>query len=229
MKSSKRLEAKEWMDLGLYSPEEYEDCLYQLDRIGRFLGGNRATFSAFDRLKVKLGSILDVGCGSGSFTVALARRYPEAKVVGVDIAPEAIAYAKKQCPSDIKNIEFICLSSPDLPFDKSSFDVVTSTLVCHHLTDDEIVQFLKRAVDIAAQAVILNDLHRHFLATWSYKCIAPLLFPNPMVIHDGLLSIKRAFKRKDWDFYFKESDVHNVQCSWHFAFRWIVMITKYEK
>ena len=226
MMIDKRLDAKEWMDLGLYSPKEYEDCLYQLDRIGRFLGGNRASFQAFNRLKKRPRSILDVGCGSGSFTLELARRYPDAQVVGVDIAPEAIAYAKKQCLTE--NIKFICLESPELEFDTGSFDVVTSTLVCHHLTDDEIIQFLRRAADIAHQAVILNDLHRHLLATCSYRLIAPIFFPSRMVLHDGLISIKRAFKRRDWESYFKETgwDKDKTTLSWHFAFRWIATYEK---
>ncbi len=38
-------------------------------------------------------SVLDVGCGSGELTVALAERWPEATVRGVDSSPEMIARA----------------------------------------------------------------------------------------------------------------------------------------
>ncbi len=36
----------EIIDLGDYSKEEYEDCLFKLYCIGRWLGGDRATFAA---------------------------------------------------------------------------------------------------------------------------------------------------------------------------------------
>lgn len=39
------------------------------------------------------GSVLDMGCGKGAFTARLKARFPEAKVIGLDIAPNAIRKA----------------------------------------------------------------------------------------------------------------------------------------
>ena len=206
----KRLDAKEWMDLGYYSPKEYSDCLYQLDRIGSLLGGNKATLSAFDALKMPPKKILDVGCGGGSFALQLAQRYPDAKIVGIDIAPEAIEYARRQHREKfptLHNIEFIATHTPHLQYSPKSFDVVTSTLVCHHLSDHEICEFLKEASTIARHAVIINDLHRHPIAALAFKIISPILFRNNMIAHDGLLSVKRAFSRDDWIRYFQAAGI----------------------
>jgi 2-polyprenyl-3-methyl-5-hydroxy-6-metoxy-1,4-benzoquinol methylase len=63
------------------------------------------------------------------------------------------------------------LSYPD-----NSFDVVTTMLVCHHMTDEEIVQFLKDSYRICKKAVIINDLQRHLLAYVSFSLIAPIIF-----------------------------------------------------
>lgn len=228
MYKKKRLDTKEWMDLGYYSPEEYDDCLQQLDRVGRILGGDSASFWAFEKLKKHPKTILDVGCGSGSFAIQLAQRYPDAKIVGVDIASEAIKYANKQLEKhpNLRNIEFVTSTSPHLEYAPKSFDVVTSTLVCHHLSDSEITKFLKDSTKIAKQAVIINDLHRHPAAALAFKTIAPILFPNRMVIHDGLLSIKRAFKREDWNSYFRAAGISkdDVLLSWRWAFRWVALI-----
>ena len=68
-----RSQEPELIDLGHYNEKEYEECLYQLDRIGRFLGGDKATFKAFDHLFAPPSSILDVGCGGGLFTMRLAQ------------------------------------------------------------------------------------------------------------------------------------------------------------
>lgn len=226
----KRSQEKEWMDFGLQycSLSTYQDCLWQLDRIGLYLGGDRATFKAFSKLKRSPQTILDVGCGGGLFTLRMAERYPEAKVIGIDLSPEAIAFAnerKKEFPH-IRNVEFQAFASPELNYAPGSFDVVMATLVCHHLSDQEIVDFLKDAYRIANQAVIINDLHRHRIAHLSFAVIAPLLFSNRMIFHDGLLSIKRSFKRKDWQRYFKEASIPAEKCSltWHWAFRWMVSL-----
>lgn len=228
MKISERLIQSEWIDLGPshYTPKEYEDCLFQLDRVGRFLGGDKATLQAFSRLKQIPQSILDVGCGGGHFTIRLAQRFPSAKVVGIDISQEAIQYAKKAPGSSIVN--FHVPSSPTLDYPPESFDVITSTLVCHHLSDAEIVTFLKQAYRTARVAVVINDLHRHPLAILGYSLIAPILFPNRIVYHDGILSIKRSFTYQDWVAYLKAANIplHQCRITWHWAFRWIVYINK---
>lgn len=224
---SQRSHQPEWLDLGsaYYTASEYSDCLYQLDRVGRFLGGDRATFKAFERLKSSPSSILDVGCGGGLFTQRLAQRYPQTEVVGIDISQEAIAFAQKHTSSE-PNIQFIVPLSPQLDYPPNRFDVVTSTLVCHHLSDQELIAFLKQACRTAKQAVILNDLHRHPLATAGFATLVPLFFRNRLIWHDGLLSIQRAFKYKEWVNYLNAAGIHQdyYTITWHWAFRWIVTI-----
>lgn len=229
---SQRSHQPEWIDLGsaYYTSEEYKDCLDKLDRIGRFLGGDRATFWAFDQLKNPPTSILDVGCGGGLFTLRLAARYPEAQVIGIDISHEAIAFAQdhlKQHQPSLTNVQFFVPESPQLN-ENVQFDVVTSTLVCHHLNDQELVSFLKQACRVAKHAVIFNDLHRHFLATTGFAALVPLLFRNRLIWHDGLLSIRRSFTRQEWWNFIKAASIDEKDCTvtWHWAFRWIVMIEK---
>ena len=225
-----RIHTPEMIDLGpsYYTPQEYRDCLVQLGRIGKLLGGDRSTFWAFNQLQNKPASILDVGCGGGQLTIELAKRYPQAHVKGIDISQEAIAFAREQLkysPS-VSNVEFCVPPAAQLCEAPKSVDVITSTLVFHHLSDEEIIDFLQKSVSVAREAVIINDLHRHFLASLSFGAIAPVCFPNRLIFNDGLLSIKRAFTRKDWLYYFQAAGIpsHAWSVSWHWAFRWIVMI-----
>lgn len=230
MKLSKRSNKKEWMDLGpsYYSSNEYQQCLYLLDRIGRYLGGDNATFWAFDQLKNYPQTILDVGCGGGLFTLRLAHRYPKTEIMGLDISNEAIAFANAQLGANpLSNIKFIVPNSKQLNFPANSIDIITATLVCHHLSDNELIQFLKDAYNISKEAIILNDLHRNPLATMGYALITPLL-RNRMVIHDGFISIQRGFTRFEWESLLKAADIPLQQCTiaWHWAFRWIILINK---
>ena len=54
MNLTNRSQEKEWIDFGLthYNVDEYQDCLFKMDRVGRFLGGDAATLKAFNRLKI---------------------------------------------------------------------------------------------------------------------------------------------------------------------------------
>jgi malonyl-CoA O-methyltransferase len=48
--------------------------------------------------------VLDIGCGTGQLTVALAARFPQAEVVGLDLAPGMIEAAKKRGDNNVKFI-----------------------------------------------------------------------------------------------------------------------------
>lgn len=221
-----RSEQPEFIDLGpnFYTHEEYEDCLYQLSRVGRLLGGDRATLQTFKQLSFTPTSILDVGCGSGLFTKRLGLLYPQASIVGTDLSTVAIAYARKH--SFLPNIHYEIPLKPELDYPDHAFDIVTSTLVCHHLNDYQLIDFIKRACRVAKKRVIFNDLHRHLFAQWSFSIIAPVLFRNRLISHDGLLSIKKAFTKQDMHILLEKAGISKkaYTLTWHFAFRWILTI-----
>jgi SAM-dependent methyltransferase len=64
---------------------------------------------------------LDLGTGTGAAAMAIARRFPEAEVVGVDLAPQMLAEARRNAPG----IEFVQADGAALPFEDESFDLVT--------------------------------------------------------------------------------------------------------
>jgi ubiquinone/menaquinone biosynthesis C-methylase UbiE len=77
--------------------------------------------------------VLDIGCGTGTLTVALARR--SARAMGVDPAPRMVAQARaKQGGAPVT---FIVASAEALPFADSSFDAATASMTVHHWRDAE--------------------------------------------------------------------------------------------
>ena len=81
-------------------------------------------------------SILDVGCGTGEVTLLAKRRAQHGQVYGIDPAPEMIAVARKKAAQKHLDIDFRVGVIEALPFADSSLDVVTSSLMMHHLPDD---------------------------------------------------------------------------------------------
>lgn len=218
----------EILDLGsdYYSPEEYDECLSLLYKVNRLLGGFKSTERAFKALPFTPKSILEVGCGGGYLCQVLHQVFPEASITGIDLSTAAIAHAKFHCNGP--NVTFSAQREKKLEYDEGSFDVVTTMLVCHHMTDEELVQFLKEAYRTCSQAVIINDLQRHFLAYASFSLIAPIAFPNRLIWNDGRLSVKRGFRRSDWIRVLKQAGFRENQwmLKWNWAFRWTLTLRK---
>ena len=85
------------------------------------------------------GSMLDVGCGSGALTVAIAKASPDAQVTGVDPFDAGKLATAAQCEANAKaegvdaQCTFVQGDAAALPFEDASFDVVVSNLAYHAL------------------------------------------------------------------------------------------------
>lgn len=67
------------------------------------------------------GAILDIGCGEGYYTSAMANSLPEREIYGLDIAKIAI----KNASSRYKQVNFCVASSHRLPFENQSMAAIT--------------------------------------------------------------------------------------------------------
>jgi trans-aconitate 2-methyltransferase len=70
--------------------------------------------------------ILDVGCGDGKITAEIAARIPNGSIIGVDISPAMIEFAKGAFPQKgFPNLQFFLKDAQKLDFD-NQFDIVFS-------------------------------------------------------------------------------------------------------
>lgn len=81
--------------------------------------------------------VLDVGCGTGTLALmAKTQLGAQGKVYGIDAAPEMIDVARHKATDQNRAVDFRQGVIESLPFEDSTFDVVLSTLMFHHLPDD---------------------------------------------------------------------------------------------
>ena len=85
-------------------------------------------------------AILDVGCGTGTLALAIAADTGSADVTGIDASPEMIDMARRKAAKAGSGVNFQVAAIEDLPFPSETFDLVTSSLMLHHLPTE-----LKRA------------------------------------------------------------------------------------
>lgn len=81
--------------------------------------------AALDRLETAPQRILDLGTGTGAAARVVARRFPEAAVVGVDLAPKMVEEARALLPTDLAGrVRFEVGDASSLEFEPGAFDLV---------------------------------------------------------------------------------------------------------
>ena len=94
----------------------------------------------------RISSVLDIGCGTGTLTVEIARLLASrgGRVSGVDAAPKMIRVALHKARG-LANAYFDVAAAEALPFFDASFDYVLSTFFFHHIDFDLKVRALDEA------------------------------------------------------------------------------------
>ena len=122
------------------------------------------------------GSLLDIGTGPGRLLIALHRKSPRLRLIGVDSSGPMVAQARKNIirAGLSPSIDIEVGNAGFLPFHGESFDVVVSTGSIHHWKEpekglDEVYRVLKRKgvaliYDLVSDTpqYVLDELSRDF-------------------------------------------------------------------
>lgn len=94
--------------------------------------------------------VLDLGCGTGTLTIAIAKALPDADITGLDADEEALAIAADKARQAGAGIVLHRGFSTDLPFSDAQFDCTVSSLFFHHLTREAKIATLREVRRVLA-------------------------------------------------------------------------------
>lgn len=107
--------------------------------------------------------ILDMGCSSGHYTLALAETYPNAKIVGVDLSSSMLEYALQSGNNLGLELELHQCAAEATSFNDESFDLVTSYILLHELPPDIIRSVFQEAFRLLEKGgdLLMADVPRY--------------------------------------------------------------------
>jgi len=229
---SKRSAAIEIMDDLACQGEVVDQTLHELDFINQWLGGNAVTLSGLKSLLSQTQinnsiNIIDLGCGSGEMLRLIARdtnkRKQKINLIGIDANPNITLFAEMHS-KEYRNIQFEAVNIFSKEFQQKKFDIVLATLFFHHFNDEQLATFLKQLKSQVRIGIVINDIHRHFLAYHSIRLLTKFFSTSSMVKYDAPISVLRAFTKQDLVNILHKAGIHNYSLKWRWAFRWQIVI-----
>jgi 2-polyprenyl-3-methyl-5-hydroxy-6-metoxy-1,4-benzoquinol methylase len=193
---------RELMDDPALDPREHARALTALARINRFSRTSAHLCGQIESLLDReQGSrsgatvrVVDLGCGGGDLTAAVARRLltrvrRPVEILGVDMSDRAITWARKKHAA-VSGLSFATLDI--LAAGCPPCDVVIHSLVLHHFADGPAVEILENSAAAARLGGVFSDLLRSRVGL-VLAHLGTLLLTRSTVAHvDGPRSVRAA-------------------------------------
>ncbi|HUH36728.1 MAG TPA: class I SAM-dependent methyltransferase [Spongiibacteraceae bacterium] len=140
---------------------EAYDQWYETPR-GRWIGRRELALLLGELKPRPEESLLDVGCGTGFFTRALALAI-EGPVTGVDINPARVDYARRR---NTAKVAYEVADARALPYDAASFDLVVSIAALCFIDEERVA--VREMLRVGRRRIAIGLLNRRSLL-WFQK------------------------------------------------------------
>lgn len=109
------------------------DLVTRLLSFGRDAGWKRRLIA--DLPPLRPARCLDLACGTGDLARALARRFPGAEIIGLDLSVEMLALARARGSGAAQRVRYMQGDMQALPYERESIDVVTGGYALRNAPD----------------------------------------------------------------------------------------------
>jgi ubiquinone/menaquinone biosynthesis C-methylase UbiE len=223
----KRIVTPELLDTDSGTPQEVADSLADLRGVNRKFGGIATTQAMIARVAQKLDSsslsLLEVGAGSGDVPhnarLRLANRGLQLSVTLLDRAQSHLNHGAGN------GTRAVVGDALSLPFANDSFDLVSCGLFAHHLSPDEVVQFMREGLRVCRTAVLINDLVRNPVHLALVYAAFPL-YRSRLTRHDAPASVRAAYTPEEMQAMAAKTSAAKVEITRHYLYRMGVILWK---
>jgi ubiquinone/menaquinone biosynthesis C-methylase UbiE len=215
----KRAVIPELLDTDSGSAAEIAASLSDLRRVNRWFGGVATTQCLVQHVAKELGSssfsLLEVAAGSGYVPQAARQKLANGGVrLEITLLDRALSHLSTNGSHD----RAVAGDALALPFPDTSFDLVGSSLFAHHLTPQQLVQFVNEGLRVCRTAVLINDLVRHPLHLALVYAGYPL-YRSRLTRHDAPASVRRAYTPQEMRALLAQTAASRVEIHPHYLFR----------
>ncbi|CAI6033014.1 hypothetical protein COHCIP112018_00780 [Cohnella sp. JJ-181] len=227
-----RATAPELMDDLAQGGAELREAHRHLRRLNLLFAASGRTLYGVVRLWALAGrprrlTVLDIGAGSGDVNAALLR-WADARGVAIHItladrSEEACAEAAALYAGEPR----VTVVRRDLfALGEAAADIVTASQFVHHFHDDALPEVVRAMLRASRRGIVIQDIHRHWLAWSAVWLAARLISGNRFVVNDGPLSVAKGFRAADWERLRLHLDERGLAYSWRPLFRYVVTVPK---
>lgn len=141
-----------------YNKEHYQEFWESVSYFKTTSPGNRWMFELIDEIvrSIKpeiIQSILDVGCGEGSKTMLLSKKFFNAHVTGIDFTQSGIESANSRLDK-YTNCSFLCVDANNSRIWQEQYDMIFCSEVLEHVTDWK--ELVDKFTDNAKKYILLT-------------------------------------------------------------------------
>jgi len=235
-----RTDEDELMDDFSITDIRLTSALEELRTVNRFLGGYDTTMAVLAPwLKVRSQTnskpirILDLGTGIADFPEYIvswaAQQSPpiDLELVAIDANPATVDYARqslsKRLPEALSSkIRVEVADALALPYDDGEFDVAMGAMFLHHFAEERAIAIVHSMNRVSKGGILINDLHRHPLAYYSFYTLSRLFQASEMVQNDGPVSVLRGFCGPELETIAQKAGLQDFTVRWRWPFRWLL-------
>ena len=214
----------ELMDDPSLATADHLHALSALARINAFSGTAGQLAAAIQRLTADARplEVVDIACGGGDVTMALARRLarlrlkqrrdghkPGICVTGIDVSQRAVDHATARAPT-VDGAE-VAFAVRDVVADGCpACDVAVTSLFLHHLDDPDAVRVLEALAAAARIGVVISDLLRSRAGLVLAMVGTTVLSSSRVARVDGPLSVRAARTLSEYRDLFDRAGLHGA-------------------
>lgn len=186
----RRVDRAEILDSDACSAAEVQAALAVIGRINRRFGGVSTSQQLVEEAARSAGmtrlSMLEVAAGSGEVPEIIRNNLAQR---GITLGVTLLDMARSHLP---RGNHSVVANGLRLPFSDDSFDLVSCNLFAHHLTPEQLREFVIEGLRVCRQAVLINDLVRHPVHLALVYASFPIMHSRVAWL-DGLTSVRRAY------------------------------------